>query len=412
MTRVLLGATLIAGAAAAAVAAAVLLTRPSPRASTTTRYVAAGGSDTGSCPESDPCATIDYAYHLAPPGGTVELAPGTYPDQQVTTKASDPLGSAPVTIRGEAGGLASIPGSLAFLGARDVVVQHIQLGQLAILPSTRSALSSATVYSSGIELDHVRLKNFYTRSASDVTLRDSDTGHYSYSPADHGSSTIGAYDGMPPSTGIVLDHVSFAGIRRDSSPSHAECLFLQAVDGIVIRDSRFVQCPIFAIFSQAVGTPALNPQHVTIENNLLGHPGDGGSSSIYVDYRGGTPPTNWLIRFNSFGGGLRFADGSSFPGIVVDSNVGENASGYCGAGVTYEHNVWSEVTCGATDRIGAQGYVNAAALDFRLRPCSAAIDAGNPASYPARDIAGHERPIGRAPDAGAWEAPLPKTPCR
>ena len=410
MTRVLLGAALTVGAVAVAAAVAVLLTRSSPRASTTTRYVAAGGSDTGSCPESDPCATIDYAYHLAPPGGTVELAPGTYPDEQVTTKAAKPSGSAPVTIRGEAGGVASIPGSLAFLGVRDVVVQHIQLGQLAILPSTRSTLSSGTVYSSDIELDHVRLKNFYLRSASDITLQDSDIGHYSYLEG-LGSSTIGAYDRMPPSTGIVLDHLSFAGIRRDSSPSHAECLFLQAVVGIVIRDSRFAGCPIMAIFSQAVGTPALNPQHVTIENNVLGHPGEGGSSSIYVDYRGGTPPTNWLIRFNSFGGGLRFADGSSFPGIVVDSNVGENASGYCGAGVTYKHNVWSEVTCGATDRIGAEGYVDANALDFRLRPCSAAIDAGNPVSYPARDIAGHERPIGRAPDAGAWEAPLPKTPC-
>ncbi len=411
MTRVLLGAALILGAVAVAVAAAVFLTRSPARASTTTRYVAAEGSDSGSCPASNPCATIDYAYHLAPPGGTVELAPGTYPDEQLTTSAARTGGSAPVAIRGAVGGSTSIPGSLTLLGVHNVVVQHIQLGQLAILPSTRSSLSSSTSYSSNIEVDHVRLKNFYLRSASGVTLQDSDIGHYSYLEG-LGSSTIGAYDGMPPSTGIVLDHLSFAGIRRDSSPSHAECLFLQAVDGIVIRNSRFAGCPIMAIFSQAVGTPALNPQHVTIENNFLGHPGEGGAASIYVDYRGGKPPTNWLIRFNSFGGGLRFAAGSSFPGIVVDSNVGENASGYCGARVTYRHNVWSKVTCGATDRIGAERYVKASALDFRLRPCAAAINAGNPVSYPPRDIAGHKRPIGRAPDAGAWEARRRKTPCR
>jgi hypothetical protein len=35
---------------------------------------------------------------------------------------------------------------------------------------------------------------------------------------------------------------------------------------------------------------------------------------------------------------------------------------------------------------------------------SAAIDAGDPSSYPSVDIDGQRRPLGAAPDAGADEA--------
>ncbi len=41
---------------------------------------------------------------------------------------------------------------------------------------------------------------------------------------------------------------------------------------------------------------------------------------------------------------------------------------------------------------------------MHLAPGSAAIDAGDPESYPARDRAGDPRPLGAAPDAGAYEA--------
>ena len=47
--------------------------------------------------------------------------------------------------------------------------------------------------------------------------------------------------------------------------------------------------------------------------------------------------------------------------------------------------------------------MNAAAGDLHLKPGSAAIDSGDPASYPARDIDGNARPGGAAPDAGADE---------
>jgi hypothetical protein len=56
---------------------------------------------------------------------------------------------------------------------------------------------------------------------------------------------------------------------------------------------------------------------------------------------------------------------------------------------------------GAVDKLG---FVASDAFDLRLTRKSPAIDRGDPASYPLRDILGTRRPLGRAPDAGSVEA--------
>ena len=72
--------------------------------------------------------------------------------------------------------------------------------------------------------------------------------------------------------------------------------------------------------------------------------------------------------------------------------------------MTYAHNVWTQGACGPTDRrVGSLGLVDPAHGDLRTGPGSPAIDAGDPASFPATDVTGAPRPRGRAPDAGAYE---------
>lgn len=374
----------------------------------TSVWVSTSGSDSAACTQSAPCATFDRAYHVAQPGDTVSVVAGTYQSQQISADSAKAAGSTPVTFAPAAGGAVDVQGNIVVLGAHDVRVTRMTAQQIAVLPSTRSAITSNTVYASNITFSQMGIHVFVFNASANVTLQDSAVGNYSYTQG-YGSNTVGSYEQMPPSTNILIDRVVFRGITRDTSPSHAECLFLQNVDGVVIRRSKFLSCPVMAIFSQAVGNP-LNPQHVTIENNFIGHPGDGGSSSIYVDYRGGTPPTNWQIRFNSLGGGMRFADGSSFPGITVSSNIGPNTEGYCGDQVAYDHNVWTGIRCGATDKIAPLPYVNTDGLDYRLLRCTAPLGAGNAASFPKTDIAGTKRPQGKLPDAGAWEAPVAKKP--
>jgi hypothetical protein len=70
------------------------------------------------------------------------------------------------------------------------------------------------------------------------------------------------------------------------------------------------------------------------------------------------------------------------------------------------YNVWSDASCSATDlKTPNLGFVEATpgAFDLHLRATSAAVDRGDPSSYPAGDIDGESRPLGAAPDAGADE---------
>ena len=75
------------------------------------------------------------------------------------------------------------------------------------------------------------------------------------------------------------------------------------------------------------------------------------------------------------------------------------------AGVIWERNVYGRgIPCGAADVVAPTGFRNPAKLDLRLSRRAAAIDHGDPRSFPRVDIEGQRRPKGRAPDAGADEA--------
>jgi hypothetical protein len=88
----------------------------------------------------------------------------------------------------------------------------------------------------------------------------------------------------------------------------------------------------------------------------------------------------------------------------------------CPSSTVADHNVlygnrWGAVQRGCSGLSTARGnrmrpprFVNLGKRDLHLRSRSAAIGAGDPASAPATDFAGRRRPLGRGPDAGAYEA--------
>src|SRR6478672_7407034 len=53
-----------------------------------TLFVSPNGSPGGSCGHSAPCNNFDRAYHVARPGDVVEVAGGTYPQQNIRADAS------------------------------------------------------------------------------------------------------------------------------------------------------------------------------------------------------------------------------------------------------------------------------------------------------------------------------------
>jgi hypothetical protein len=83
-----------------------------------------------------------------------------------------------------------------------------------------------------------------------------------------------------------------------------------------------------------------------------------------------------------------------FSGCTAESN---------GVPINWRHNVLQGGVCGAGDKNAAAGFVDMNS-NLHLAAGSAAINAGDPASFPGRDIDGQTRPGGAAPDAGADEA--------
>jgi hypothetical protein len=95
----------------------------------TTVFVAPNGSDSNPCTRRRPCRSFNRAYHVARPGGTVEVAGGYYPSQTLRRKAG--ARSPNVQIR-EAPGARVVVGNrgaqnncLAFDGAQYVTVRRV-----------------------------------------------------------------------------------------------------------------------------------------------------------------------------------------------------------------------------------------------------------------------------------------------
>jgi hypothetical protein len=377
---------------------------PAPLAGPPPLAISLSGSDTGSCSELQPCATFDRAYRVAQPGQTVLIAAGSYSTQEIDVDPAKANATAPVVFRPAAGAAVEIAGDLLILGASELEFQGLRLREYAVVPSTRDVVDSTTQYARNVTFRDVSAKVFYLRAAREIRILGGDIGGYSYAEFS-ATPTIGSYAGQPPSEDVLIERVLFHDMIRGGDRSdHAECLFIQNVDGLVIRSSRFRTCPIFGIFSQAVGNP-MNARNVTIENNWIGHPRDGGNSAIDIDSRvGQSPPQHWLIRNNSLAGSLLLDGEAGYSGVVIEANLGPNSSAAScrvDPGVVYRRNLWTAVRCDPSDRIAALPYVDPQGFDFHLLRGSPAAGLAEPGQAPRTDIDGDIRPLAVGADAGA-----------
>jgi hypothetical protein len=206
-----------------------------------------------------------------------------------------------------------------------------------------------------------------------------------------------------PPRNILVDGVYFHDWTRTGSAVHTECLQVGGGDGVTVRNSHFHHCDVMDLHVTWYGDAPMT-KNVTVENNTFEGSTDGGFYAI-----GANAFANLLLRNNSLAQGFVIFNGGGQQGpntnVRVIGNVGpRDGSWACEAGVTFLHNVWNGATCGPTDVNAASGFVNAGGGDFHLIAGATAINRGDPASYPATDIDGRSRPMGGAPDAGAYEA--------
>jgi chitodextrinase len=380
-------------------------------------FVSPSGSDSNACTQAAPCQNLARAFTLAPAGSTVQLASGNYGCAGIGGSKS-----ADVTFVAASGATPWVTCEL------DISASHIALNGIKVAGLRMSETAS-----------YITLRNV------DVTCQDQapfplwdgkcsagifgapshflmqggsvgptwDNG--STSPGNsqigipYGGSTSGASD-------IVFDGVRFHDNRIAYVGVHSECLMLGGGNGVTIRDSRFDHCNIFDLFVtwwNFVSPQYPQPTNLTFENNWFFDTLDHNYTLFFSDHV--TSYSGVTVRNNSFTGDFQ-VNQPSVQNFKVFGNLGPLASYQCWPGVQFSHNVWQDqqsFQCGTGDKavVGARagvdnlGFVNAAdGGDLHLTSSSPAVDAADPASYPATDMFGQARPMGAGPDAGSVEA--------
>jgi hypothetical protein len=369
------------------------------------RFVSTTGSDTATCGSSDPCRSFNRAYRVAQPGQVVDVAGGSYPSQTIEydpskTSADD------VYFRPAAGGSVSV---------EDVDVEASHVTFMAM-----QARDTETAYDGPADVRDVTFwamdgRNFTIDSGIKVSVIGGDYGPASSCGGSYGGGNNGIRmnrPGVAPSD-ILIWGVDIHDVQSyDLDACHIECLIVGAGQDITVRSSRFWNCSIFDVFLQPFNGQISD---VTLENNWFAAPTDPNgkvNSGRAVEFSGGGPWQNLLIRHNSVNTAINLNDGAANPQYVNSSMIGNVAvRANCYSGVTYRANVWYDGagTCDPSDRNlgGAQPpFVRAsdhADLDYHLTGGVAVDLVSGSVSNLADDIDGESRPHGAALDAGSDE---------
>jgi chitodextrinase len=356
--------------------------------------------------DAESCRDLQAAYHAARSGDTVGIRTATYPGQTLSA------GTKAVTFRAAGPGRPSFGhfvSAAANITVRGILIQDRSERTGACSNAPYGVL---TVCGQHQTYDNVIVDGLNTGDRHGIespgrgfTLKNSEIRNI----RDQKGFEGGADD-------MLIENNYWHDITIRTDGVHNECMFINGGSRSIYRGNLFIGCPVMAMFfTNLNGGPAY--RDVLIENNVVGHTLDDtgrwhAGPAFYVGsgYNDQNTLHGWTVRYNTFE-----------SGVFVDDLPGGGSSWYgnlggidCASAFTYSYNVGQ--TCGgknevplrtATNDASAPNrvpfYVNAPAGDFRLRAGAAAIDRGNPSAYPRTDKSRKRRPIGRAPDAGAYE---------
>jgi hypothetical protein len=348
------------------------------------RHIALTGRDAGECRAASPCATFAYTAARARPGETVTVHGGDYPEQEIRpTRGSR---DRPVVFRAAPGA----PVRLEFLTvySRDVEIRDMVTDGWYVMPGARD----------------VTIRDIETRGPMFITsARNVRVLGGSVGPGDSRDSQIKAENtagGLVPED-ILIDGVDFHDWTRHEDPAaHVECLQIGGARRLTIRNSTFRNCATQGLFIRSWGGTSVI-EDVTIENNWFGSTAEG-YYALRVAPSTGSVYGRISVRYNTSLQSLLIDEGAAHEVSWV-GNVAPKRRDSCAQGQDYRHNVWDGDACSASDIDAPLSLVDPASMDLHLAPESIAIDAGDPADHPARDVDGEPRPQGAAPDAGADE---------
>jgi len=369
-----------------------------------TRFVATNGSDSGDCLAGSPCRTFNRAYEVAQPGEVVDVAGGTYPEQRIEYDSSK-TSPEDVYFRPAGGAFVNIAGDIEAYGSH-VTFMAMQARDTNIPYDGPADVSDVTFWG----MDG---RNFTIDSGRQVSMVGGDYGPASDCGGSYGGSNNGVRMNRPGvmPTDILIWGVHIHDVQSyDLEACHIECLIVGAVKNLTVRGSTFWNCSIFDIFLQPFNGDISG---VTLENNWFAAPtGPDGApnSGRAVEFSGGGPWRDVLIRHNSVDTAINLNDGAPNPqyeNVSVVGNIAERAIA-CYKGVSYRYNVWfGGGVCDPTDvAVSAPPFVKAsdhADLDYHLTGGPAVNLVPASASNLASDYDNEARPQGSAREAGSDE---------
>ncbi len=201
------------------------------------------------------------------------------------------------------------------------------------------------------------------------------------------------------------------------SGAHTECLYAWSVTNLTLKRNHFYHCSVMDVF--ITGNDVANGG--LVENNVFEKPWEStgriSNSAFAFHFRnGGTP----LLPIRATGTSVTTHSSGRSASLPNENPVGSGgmrvtgnlflSGAPCGhANATYSHNAFVSGGCGSNNIVNSLavyllGFVST--LDpgnYSLLPVSVLRDKGNPSNYPSVDRAGNSRPVGAAPDIGAYE---------
>ena len=361
-------------------------------------YVSPKGNDEAACtsPETA-CQTWLTAFIKAEPGDVIELAAGDYGDVPLVAL---PRKATPkrVVFRPAKGAEVKV-GALDVDGTSDIEIVGV----------TSDAGWQIRGMAENVVMRDVKILDSewggYIGGAKRVRVIGGEIGRIDPNDGLHLNNTDG------DNIDVVIDGVYMHDLTNKTAPAvHTDCVQAGAANGLVIRNSRFINCATQGLFLSAYGGAAT--KDVVIENNWIGRAQDG-FQALYVG-----DAMDVTLRNNSVVDGGTFVDSEKSKTVVVNNILaGTDAYGcqvLAGVSKRFAHNVVPEPCPAGTPGTGiivdpdaAKHFVNrgvkdSSKFDLHLRPGAKAINAGA-SGGPATDIDGEPRPRSGRSDAGADE---------
>jgi hypothetical protein len=416
---IVLAAVLVIGGAAGGAWAVTREGDEAPEPETANLWVDADG---GSCVRHDEpveyvteeaCATPTQAWGQTKPGDAVSVRAGRY---RKTVLASRPASADKRTV------LRAARGERAVLEELDVGgVEHLTVRGFRVEPDRTIEDNNDKVLNVGEFARDVRLERIVLDVQGEVrdglgvsggvdglVVAESELCCNASDGGGAGGKLIqmqNAGDAYGPNRNITLDrnriHTNVQAVGTD----HMECLYIAAVTQLTLSRNHFYDCSLNTIEGAFGSIPQVD---WTIENNVFEH-ADMGVGSVPLDLTACNERSNWVVQYNYFAQGAEPCDGT---GVTFRGNVGR--SGGCQPGAVYEHNIWADGACSATDvedpavedrTAFAGGLLPEVTGPGDYRPAGESapqVGAGDPASCPATDQRGVRRPADRPCDAGPF----------